>query len=630
MDAGSDTSNAARRKQRRRRWSGGGDRLSTLSDGALGHILSFLPSTEAARTAALSRRWRHLFTSAVHTLTFTEKEPPLSIGYECATPPTCAPRASSPPSPPPSSPATAALPPSSPATAALPPPIRALRVVFDEFGFLGGDAGVAIDLRLDGEPVCKRMTTTAAASETAAAEEVELELRLYTTPKSIFTSAALRVLRLGRCQLDLPATVALPALETMHLTRATGAICRLISSCRRLTDLTLEDCGDLTDITVLLVVRLRRLALRCCHNLAAVDVDASELRAFEYRGGVMEPWLVTFLDPHKMSMCKIDLCGEEPTPDKLANLMSFLRLFASVERLHLTSARLGCGIGDNLELTGMLPDDDDEGAIAAATRILEQTPNLETLSLFFLPEPHLGGDSYWNDHADVETIHAAHKLRYDRNAAIDVPEVEIYCLRERITEINFAHYQGAMAQRMLAKFLLRNAPVVSELCCEFARGPLPIQTRLMEEIKGWVLNNPPGRPKTWAHGPLPRRPHLSAGARGLPPSSPTQQKTDCGGGFRRISSTCCRQPATDDRPPPRWSTHASAPRWAAGLRLRPGPAACAGPYELLAAWLAAAACRLGLAGVAVAASASANARQQHSSTSSLQFCKGELEHIFQF
>ncbi|RLN03495.1 hypothetical protein C2845_PM13G05280 [Panicum miliaceum] len=32
--------------------------------------------------------------------------------------------------------------------------------------------------------------------------------------------------------------------------------------------------------------RLRRLALRCCHDLAAVAADLSELRAFEYRGVV--------------------------------------------------------------------------------------------------------------------------------------------------------------------------------------------------------------------------------------------------------------------------------------------------------------------------------------------------------
>jgi len=69
-----------------------------------------------------------------------------------------------------------------------------------------------------------------------------------------------------------------------------------------------------------------------------------------------------------------------------------------------------------------------------------------------------------------------------------VPDVEIRCLTERTREINLVHYEGGLAQRTLAKFLLRNARVVDEVCCEFARGPLLIQTKLMEEIKGWVMN----------------------------------------------------------------------------------------------------------------------------------------------
>ncbi|CAN6324318.1 unnamed protein product [Urochloa humidicola] len=58
----------------------GGDRLSRLGDAALGHILSFLPAADAARAAALSRQWRHVF-PAVHTLSFREVERPFAMGY---------------------------------------------------------------------------------------------------------------------------------------------------------------------------------------------------------------------------------------------------------------------------------------------------------------------------------------------------------------------------------------------------------------------------------------------------------------------------------------------------------------------------------------------------------------------
>ncbi|RLM58226.1 hypothetical protein C2845_PM18G11930 [Panicum miliaceum] len=136
----------------------------------------------------------------------------------------------------------------------------------------------------------------------------------------------------------------------------------------------------------------------------------------------------------------------------------------------------------------MLPDDDATGAVATVTGILERTPSLERLTLFFLPEPEDLAESEYLD-VDDEELLDGHKLRYDRHAPLAVPDVEIpCCLRETTREINLAHYDGGLAQRTLAKFLLRNAPVVGEVCGDFAQGPLWIQTRLMEEIKGWVMN----------------------------------------------------------------------------------------------------------------------------------------------
>ncbi|CAN6373270.1 unnamed protein product [Urochloa humidicola] len=288
MDADSNANLAAGRQR-----SGcDGDRLSRLDDGALGHILSFLPATEAARATALSRRWRHIF-AAVHTLSFREAEWQLSMrGYRwfqhcdyCH----------------PGDPNNVRAPrfvtgvgaalhgrdrgPHAGGGGAA--PLRALRVAFDEFGFQGGDARNAvdgwlmyakyhagdhleIDLRLDAAvPICERKYTLlpSPAAVAAAGGEPNPRPTEYVTPRSLFSSTALRTLRLGGCCLSLPSAITLPSLVTLHLTRVTGrydAIQELVSACPRLADLTLEACRDLTEIAVPEEVRLRRLALRAC------------------------------------------------------------------------------------------------------------------------------------------------------------------------------------------------------------------------------------------------------------------------------------------------------------------------------------------------------------------------------
>jgi hypothetical protein len=290
------------------------------------------------------------------------------------------------------------------------------------------------------------------------------------------------------------------------LTRVTGrrgTIQRLVCACSGLIDLTLEACGNLTELSIDGAC-LRRLALRCCHGLASVNVNSPELQTFEYRGAIpAEPPSPPFLTMHslrKISFCTLDFCGVE----RAAEVFGLMELFAGVERLHLTSARLGSSFVShdgvfpcfrrlrNLEITGMLPDYDDDAsaAIWTVSRVLEQTPRLETLSLFFLPEPDPVKQSR-SYYVEKEVLDASHKLRYNPYACLAMPprDVEVpCCLRETTKEINLVHYQGSVAQRALAKFLLCNAPLVDEVCWKVARGPLSIQTKLMEEIRGWVMN----------------------------------------------------------------------------------------------------------------------------------------------
>ncbi|OEL17138.1 hypothetical protein BAE44_0021843 [Dichanthelium oligosanthes] len=116
----------------------------------------------------------------------------------------------------------------------------------------------------------------------------------------------------------------------------------------------------------------------------------------------------------------------------------------------------------HLELTGMLPEDDTATVVATVAWILRRTPSLEALTLFFLPEPEDIEESDYS-YVDEEELLDGHKLKYDWHASLAMPDVEIpCCLRETTKEINLVHYEGDLAQRTLAKFLLCNATVVEE------------------------------------------------------------------------------------------------------------------------------------------------------------------------
>ncbi|KAF8718782.1 hypothetical protein HU200_025085 [Digitaria exilis] len=522
----------------------GADRLSRLGDGALGHILSFLPAEEAARAAALSRRWRHVF-AAVHTVSFKKSTRPVphdddddddddeshssgssddedsfssSSDEENPTSllPAGAARAFV-------DAVSAALHGRHRGTHAASAPLRALRLEFPSSnaaayataidGWLhyaihhAGDE-LHLDLCLGQSPTtCDRpyLLRRRDGSAPLRRPPEPCEASYYTLPRSLFRCASLRSLSLVSCRLDDPpaaaTTIALPSLGTLHLTRvshATGAVRRLVAGCPRLADLTLEACSNVTELSIISGARLRRLVLRCCHDLTTVvAADMSELRSFEYSGAGPGPSFQTVHVPRRISSCTINFCGEEATrPTE----MGFLKIFANATDLHIKSARLGSGVGHgdlsaalelpyfpalrNLELTGMLPED-DVTTVAAVARMLERTPSLKTLSLFFMPEPETPDYACYHE----EQLRAAHKLRYNGRMTCGVPEgAATACLRETTREINLVHYQGGRVQRMLAKFLLCNAMVVDEVYCEFARGPLFIQTKLMEEITGWVMN----------------------------------------------------------------------------------------------------------------------------------------------
>uniref|UniRef100_M8ALD4 Uncharacterized protein n=1 Tax=Aegilops tauschii TaxID=37682 RepID=M8ALD4_AEGTA len=205
----------------------GGDRLSALPDKALVRVLSHLVTDEAVRTSALSSRWRYVHEGVpvVHLVDTktggrADRMADLKVCFDHQV-------------------ACAIL------GKGAETPIRVLR--------LGGVLHVPYDL-LD------QWIATAVAS---GVEDLDIDLRydeaapgplcpfrrspdqddswMYTvTPRQTFRCRTLRRLRLSCWALDLPGSVDMASLETLHLDRVTardGLLQQLLSSCPRLADL---------------------------------------------------------------------------------------------------------------------------------------------------------------------------------------------------------------------------------------------------------------------------------------------------------------------------------------------------------------------------------------------------------
>ncbi|KAF7025698.1 hypothetical protein CFC21_037857 [Triticum aestivum] len=273
----------------------------------------------------------------------------------------------------------------------------------------------------------------------------------YTVLSGLLSCATLRSLRLGYCRLSPPVAISLPSLEALHLTHVPDEeehVQRLISACPRLADLTLEACGTVTALSLLDNACLRRLAIRCCHKLASLAVDAPELHSLEYRGPVPDDSFLTVRGGGgggfpAVTSCKIDILEEATSEEELANLGSFLQQLASTTKhLRLRSAR-------------MAPRADGHFADAG--------------------------------HSKGELLEA-HHLHYSRYDSLDyAPAVVPPCLGSRVRKVELLQYQGGRAQRTLARFLLRNAPVLEQLYCGLADGPEWVQRELILPNFGILL-----------------------------------------------------------------------------------------------------------------------------------------------
>ncbi|EEE60636.1 hypothetical protein OsJ_14073 [Oryza sativa Japonica Group] len=508
-------------QSKKRRIAGGGDgedRISELPDDLLGHILSFLPNNLAARTAVLSRRWRYIF-GYVHTISFEEEEGEreddwitmyfqaeekksmswklldrMNAALLCRR--RCAGRHV---------------------------PLRSFHFACDSYHVWDRvivDAWVTyvvchssqelhLDLRFWIGPICAggerdRLSTI------VDSEPPVFPGRHYELPRSLYSCVALQTLCLSYCDLNLLESIDLSLLKTMRLTGIHGSrsrIQRLISSCPRLADLTLEALRQLKTLS-LLDKRLRSFALRCCHNVDNVAIDASELTTIAYRGARGTHHLGGGIRQYAKR---------------------FLAMFAGSTHLHLKFDRLGSCIDSDLfpaagfrtftnlrrlELTGHVPDC---GVAIAMRRILEMTPNLESLTLFLKPEKcnptncdsesesDGSSDSGYISHSDDDDDDTdgddyGSNIGYNSHSEEDGDDSEedsspgiasfsaIRCLRRRVKEINLVHYEGDDGQATVARLLLRNALVLQCVCVVLTRGRIGMQMRKKRKIKRWMMS----------------------------------------------------------------------------------------------------------------------------------------------
>jgi hypothetical protein len=474
---------------------GSRDRLSQLPDFLLGHVISYLPNKEAGRTAALARRWRNVFCN-VHTVSFAEHEGArasdwITFYYEAEEKKSCS---------------WALL---NDVWSALlcrrrcagtHVPLRRLSFSFDSchpWDYVHVDQWLTyvlrhnslqelhLDLRFWLGPICngskgrddddgdqEEEKLDSGTDNSDAEDEYGMWMPCsYVLPKRLFSCIGIRTLCLSNCRMKLPKTVDLPYLETLSITqpRQDGgrSVQRLISSCPRLIDLTLEAVARLKRVTIL-DKRLRRFALRCCHNVRSVKMDASELKSLDYSGLVPLESLLSLHGSPGIPSCTINLCTAPSNEDDHDRFIRFMKKISDAKHLHLHHRCLPAmtfgGFPSFSNLTRLALQGPLQSPRVVRV-ILEQTPNLEILSFFMEPSAVPG----------------------DNVAAHDESSFSLPCLRSHVREINMVHYEGDALQRTMVRLLFRNALLLERMCVVLVRGTFALQDALTREIKTWVV-----------------------------------------------------------------------------------------------------------------------------------------------
>ncbi|KAL6851485.1 hypothetical protein ACP4OV_020418 [Aristida adscensionis] len=501
------------------------DRLSALPDATLARVLSHLPTDEAARTSALSRRWRHVHAAVpvVHLVDGKTgdrdrdrhrlRHRPVFFDHKVTAALLCRdPRA----------------------------PVRALRLdafqptvpLLDQWLLVALDAGadeVDVKLRYKGQLHSRNPRLCPFAPHDGASGDFDHRLLPFVrTPARLFRTAALRRLRLTQWTLDVPRDVpSFPSMETLVLERVMArgdALQRLVSGCRNLAALTLEECPTVTVVAVP-SARLRSFAIACCHQATRVALETTTcLRSMRYKGGLPPPgapFLVSLRRHAGVASVTVDICegvGERKRA-QVGPIAKVISRCTNLTSLHLALRPEMASCGDlfagvlrglrRLRRLGLEGCVSNGHTVAAVIALLQSTSKLEALSLFPLhPDPpkeddafyvHDSDDELCEEHGDDDELGEEHgdgddgdKDGGEYRGNVFVPgrmwSTDTRCIKRRLRRINLVGYRGRRWEKILAKFLLSKAVALEEVKVSVASQLYGRRYEMARELESWRLN----------------------------------------------------------------------------------------------------------------------------------------------
>ncbi|KAK1686286.1 hypothetical protein QYE76_047134 [Lolium multiflorum] len=483
----------------------GGDRLSALPDNALERVLSHLPSGEAVRSSALSRRWRRVH-EGVPVIDLVDPK----TGDRCgiSNQKVCFDHT-----------VTSAI-----ISKGAETPIRTFRLnafhppygLFDQWIAIVATSGVEdLDVKLRYNESSRHTLCPYGLSRAASADFPKSDRNRYKrTHHHIFRCPTLRRLQLTNWTLDLPATVDMALLDTLCLARImdpNGEMQQLISGCPSLAHLTLEECPSIQDIAIT-SPRLRTFTMICCHNAGSIELHSTYLQSLHYKGG-LPPRHSSFFAVNNhagIKALRIDVCENlsSKAPEDIALVTRLISQCKKLTYLHLslrpsmayysssfTSVLRGLDSLTHLSLQGCLHTDH---AIRSVAALLVNTKYLEELSLFPLgPEPPKEKKRTWemNDEdteSDSDTepqdCTVPEGVEYTSRMPESLWRTYVGCLEYNLKRIYIANFHGRPLEKMLARFLLSRAAALEEFSVTLAAGLYPRKKETTKELISWRWN----------------------------------------------------------------------------------------------------------------------------------------------